>query len=200
MTNTILSLINKSKYKNYYYLSLIVPFILFNILIYYQVFSFTILLLIIYISITSIHIMCFELTINDLDSSQYDYLQVIKSENYIYLYRMISVFGLSSLIAICTSLIMNIIYFDESFIGLQLLYLIIILITNLFFTYFVLFVMKNINNVLLRNSLLLSISLIAMLSLMTRNLFIFIVYGMTLILFFLISFLTRRIHHKVNMT
>lgn len=198
MIKTLITMIKNSKLKIIYLVSLISVIIIFNIAIYNNILNFTILMLIQSVAILTTLILYYELiTTKNLDSI-YSYLKTIKSTNYILSHCSISIFCLTTPFIIITSFFMNAIYINDIFIIQQVVYLLLILIGNLFYTYFLLYIAINVNNKIIANCLVCSVTIISLLSLITRNLSTFLMYIVTLGLFVSISIIKKRFNSELK--
>ncbi len=192
MVKTILNMLWQSNYKFFYFLIILIPSIFLNIHIYNTLLNFPILLFVCFIPTFVSLIITIEILIEEEGTKIFDYLILMKSENYVMVYRTLSIFAITAPITIVTSLIENTIYFTHVNIVQQLIYVVLILISNLFYIYFLQYVTININNMLLRNSIIISVTGISMLSLMTRSLPTYLMFITMIGLFFAVTFMNRR--------
>lgn len=186
-----------SKYK-YYYLLLFIPVVVFLIFIHFNTLNYTILRLVNYVAISSSLLFSIELRSHEGDSNTYEYLTNMKSENYVMMYRTISIFWISGTLTIFTSLAVNLAYLKDVYIGQQIIYLIFILFSTFFYLYFLQYFLINIQNRLFRNSVIISVTLISSLSLMTRSLTTYLMYVTIIGLFLAVTCMNRRLSQQLK--
>lgn len=198
MARTILQMLLSSRNKFYYLIIIVLPIIVLNVLIYNNVLNFSILLLVDYVATLSSLVMSLEILIQEEGTKVYSYLKTLKSENYIMLYRTVSIFSISALLTIAMSLVMNSIYIKEVYVVQQMIYLILILLANFFYIYFLQYLFVNINNILMRNSIITIVTAMSMLSLMTRSLATYMMYVTITGLFLAVTFMNRRLAEELK--
>lgn len=198
MSKTILQMMFSSRNKFIYLIILVVPSIILNILIYNNVLNFTILLLVNFIATFSSLIISLEVLIQEEGTKVYSYLKMLKSENFLMMYRTVSIFAISSTLTIITWFIMNTLYIKHIFIVQQIIYLFLILFANFFYIYFLQYLFVNIRNALMRNSIIIVVTTISMLSLMTRSLATYMMYVTIIGLFLAVTFMNRRLTEELK--
>lgn len=198
MTKTIVQMLLSSRNKLIYLMILIVPTVFLNIIIYNNTLNFSILLLVNFIATFSSLIISFEIISRERGINLYSYLKVLKNENFVMLYRTFSIFWISSVLTVITWLIMILIYAKSIFIGQQIIYLLLILLANLFYIYFLQYLLVSIKNVLVRNSTIFAVTSISMLSLMTRSMATFMMYATITGLFLAVTFMNRRLTEELK--
>lgn len=192
MVMTILNMLWQSNYKFFYVLIILIPSIFLNLHIYNTLLNFPIFLFVCFIPTFLSLIITIEILIEEEGTKIFDYLILMKSENYVMVYRTLSIFAITAPLTILTSLIENAIYFTHVNAVQQVIYLILILINNLFYIYFLQYVTINLKNMLLRNSIIISVTGISMLALMTRSLPTYLMFITMIGLFFAVTFMNRR--------
>lgn len=198
MSKTILQMLFSSKNKGYYIFIMVIPVLFLSILLYNNVLNFTILLLVDYVATLSSLVMSLELLLQEEGTKVYSYLKTLKSENYIMMYRTISIFVLSSVLTIAVSLIFNLIYLKDVYVIQQLIYLGLILLANFFYIYFLQYLSINITNILMRNSIIMIVTAISLLSLMTRSLSTYTMYVTITGLFLAVTFMNKRLAEELK--
>lgn len=193
MSKTIIGMVLNSKYRFAYFLILVLPIIIINFFIYHNTLNFTILLLINFIATFLSLILNLEMTIQEEGTRVYNYLKTLRSENYVIIYRTVSICSIIIPITILTSLIINFIYIREINPVQQFIYLVLIIFANFFYTYFIQYLAINFKNILLRNVIIISITAASMLSIMTRSMATYIMFVTVLGLFLAVTFMNRRL-------
>lgn len=190
MVRTIIHMLVSSKYKVYYLLS-IIPIIILNVLLHNNILNFTILLLVNYIATFSSLILSFELLKQEEGTDIFAYLKILKSENELLMYRTKSIFFISSILTVITSVTINAIYLKDINVIQQTVYLVLILLGNYFFTYFLQYLIANVSKLLFRNAIITAVTLLSMLSLMTRNMPTYIMYVTIIGLFLAVTYMNN---------
>lgn len=198
MSKTILNMITHSKYRYAYLLIILIPSILINIYIYTSTLNFAILLFINFIATFTSLIITLEILIQEEGTKVYNYLRTLRSENYVMYYRTISIFNISSILTLISGILMYIIYFNYINAIQQIIYLILMIICNFFYIYFLQYVVVNINNILVRNIIIIAVTGISMLALMTRNLSTYLMFVTTIGLFFAVTSMNRRLSEELK--
>lgn len=198
MSKTILQMLFSSRNTGYYILIMVIPVLVLSILLYNNVLNFTILLLVDCVAISSSLVMSLELLLREDGTKIYSYLKTLKSENYIMMYRTVSIFVLSSVLTIIVSLVFNLIYIKDIYIIQQLIYLVLILLANFFYIYFLQYLSINVTNILIRNSIVTIVTAISLLSLMTRNLASYTMYVTITGLFLAVTFMNKRLTEELK--
>lgn len=197
MVKTILQMLVSSRNK-YYYLILIIPVIILNILIYQNVLNFTILLLVNYIATFSSLIISLEILIQEEGTNIFSYLKTLKGENYVMMYRTTSIFIVSSILTVITSVSVNLVYAKDIYAVQQLIYLALILLADFFYIYFLQYIFTNISNTMFRNTVITGVTSIAMLSLMTRSMATYMMFVTITGLFLAVTFMNRRLTEELK--
>lgn len=197
MSRTIIQMLLSSKNK-LYYLLLILPIVILNVILYNNTLNFTVLLLVNYVATFSSLILSFELLKQEEGSDIFCYLKTLKSENALLLYRTRAIFWISSTLTIITSLIINAIYIKDIYIMQQSLYLILIICGNFFYIYFLQYLFANVSNLLFRNSIITAVTALSMLSLMTRSVPTYIMYVTIIGLFLAVTYMNRRLTDELK--
>lgn len=193
MSKTIIAMVLNSKYRFAYLLILVLPILIISYFIYHNTLNFTILLLINFIATFISLILNLEIMIQEEGTRVYNYLKTLRSENYVIIYRTISICTIIVPITILTSFIVNIIYLHEINPVQQAIYLVLIIFANFFYTYFIQYLAINFKNVLFRNIVIISITVASMLSIMTRSMATYIMFVTVLGLFLAVTFMNRRL-------
>lgn len=197
MVRTIIQMLISSKNKPYYLL-LILPIIILNVVLYHNVLNFTILLLVNYVATFSSLILSFELLKQEEGSDIFAYLKVLKGENALLMYRTRAIFLVSSIFTIITSMVINGIYLKDIYVMQQAVYLALILLGNYFYTYFLQYLFANVCNLLFRNSIIIAVSALSMLSLMTRSVATYSMYVTIIGLFLAVTYMNRRLTDELK--
>lgn len=197
MSKTIIQMLMNSKYK-YYYLLFNIPAAILVVLIHVNTLNYTILSLVNYVAIVTSLILNLELQNYERGSDIYSYLTALKSENYLMVYRTASIFWVSSSLTVATSLIINLVYVQDIYIAQQAVYLIFILFANFFYIYFIQYLLINVQNQLFRDTAIVVITSVSMLSLMTRSLTTFMMYVTIIGLFLAVTCINRRISEELK--
>lgn len=198
MSKTILAMLINSKFKLVYTIFFLLPIVSVNIYIYTSKYNFSILMFINIVALIISAILSFELNYHENGTTIFNYLKTLKGENYVYLYRTWSIFKIAAVVTILSSLVINIIYAQYTLVFQQITYLSLILLSLFFYTYFLQYALLSLHNILFRNVIILSVSIISLLALMTRNLLNYLMFVSVLGLFFAISILNRRLTNELK--
>lgn len=198
MTKTILNMVLKSKFRLLYLAVFIVLATFINIQIYGNPLNFSILLFISFVAIYVSLVLSYEIYIHEQGVQWFEYFKTLKGENYIMWYRTKSIFIITVPITVLSSIIMNTIYFKHIFVSQQITYLILIIISTFFYIHFVQFILLNISSVIIRNTIISSVTIIAMLSLFTKNIPSYLMFLNVLGLFLAITFMNRRLADQLR--
>lgn len=198
MVKTLLDILAASSNKVIYMLILAIPSILLVDYIYKNPLNFSILLMIIYIATITSLLISLELAIQEEGSKVFDYLRLIKSENYVILYRTTSIFYISTVLTLITSLLLNLVFIEHTNIPQQILYLILIVLSNYFYTYFLQYVALNIKFGIVRNVIIITVTALSILSLMTKSLSTYLMFVTVFGLFLAVIFMNRRLSDELK--
>lgn len=198
MVKTLLDILAASSNKVIYMLILAIPSILLIDYIYKNPLNFSILLMIIYIATITSLLISLELAIQEEGSKVFDYLRLIKSENYVILYRTTSIFYISTVLTLITSLLLNLVFIEHTNIPQQILYLILIVLSNYFYTYFLQYVALNIKFGIVRNVIIITVTALSILSLMTKSLSTYLMFVTVFGLFLAVTFMNRRLSDELK--
>ncbi len=198
MVKTLLDILASSSNKVMYMLILAIPSVLLIDHIYTNPLNFSILLMIIYIATITSLLISLELAIQDEGSKVFDYMCLIKSENYVILYRTTSIFYISTALTLITSLLLNLVFIEHIYIPQQILYLILIIISNYFYTYFLQYVSLNIKFGIVRNVIIITVTALSILSLMTKSLSTYLMFVTVFGLFLAVTFMNRRLSDELK--
>lgn len=197
MFKSIIDLFKQLKFLAFESLIFGVIFLYLNLILHANPLNFTILLIIHFVALYLSFIMCMELYYQDVENNVYQYLKILKPENEVSLYRVKTIYIVSSIVATFIAIVLNIIYIDKTVFFLQMIYFILILIWNFFYIHFLLYMYIYINNGLLRNSIMICVSLISIIALMTKSLITFVVIIIILSQFFAVTFMNRQIGNNI---
>lgn len=197
MFKTIIHIFKQSKFLGFESLIFGVIFLYLNLILHANPLNFTILLTILFVASYLSFIMCMELYYQEEENNVYKYLKILKPENEVALYRVKTIYLVSSTAAVVIAIVLNIIYIDKTLLFIQMIYLVLILIWNFFYIHFLQYMYIYINNGLLRNSIMICVSIISIIALMTKSLTTFVVIIIILSQFFAVTFMNRQIGNDI---
>ncbi|WOO87456.1 hypothetical protein RZE82_00525 [Mollicutes bacterium LVI A0039] len=198
MSKTIFNMLVNSKYRALYLALFVLISIILNVYIYLDPLNFSILLYISFVATYISLVLSFEVSIQESRNFMYDYLKTLKGENFVMTYRSVAIFNWSAPITIFMSILLNTIYIKDVYITQQLIYLALILLCNYFYIYFLQYVSVNIKNELVRNTVITAVTLISLLSLMTRSLSTYLIFVTITGLFLAITYMNRRLGEELK--
>lgn len=198
MVKTLFDILASSRNKIIYLLILFIPSLLLIDYINNNPLNFSILLMVTYTATITSLIISLELAIQEEGSKVFDYLRLIKSENYVILYRTTSIFYISTVLTLITSIVLNLVYIEHINIAQQILYLMLIVISNYFYIYFLQYVAVNIKFGIIRNVIIIVVTTISLLSLMTKSLSTYLMFVTVFGLFLAVTFMNRRLSDELK--
>ncbi len=160
--------------------------------------NYNILLLILLASMLLAIIVNEEVYVQEGGTKIISYLRILESETALYINKTSAAWLIVSCATLFTALFVLLIFKQFILISLFISYVIINLLFNFFYCYFLLYLTININTVILRNTIIFAVSFIVLLSLLTKSIVTYMSFVALLGLFMAITIINRRLVEQLK--
>lgn len=198
MIKYILLMVLNSRYLGLYLSIYTLVTFFFTISLYMQPLNFTALTFVLVISILTSLFVCNEVLLQESGHNVHNYISYIESENRSYFIHTSAIYFITLAISLSLFIILNIVFFENLILSIQLSYMAIFAIFEFCYVYFLQYCMHVFDNTFVRRLTISSVSLICVLSLITKSIITFLTVVSLCGLFMAATVINRKLVYELR--